>query len=195
MIDEFIKYYGIPNSQLHNLLQKTSDLTFGLKDENKVVCITSIELGEAKYRNSNNKVVKIFDYDRFISSLDANFQRGRKRCDAVVFTQDKSNFIFNELKSKQSFKQATLKGAVQLKSTLDTVLAVPILNRYIKLFKSKKCCFCNSISISPSQLNASQAFGRLSDLLPNGAKLLHNGINKHGFEFWVFSGNQIIILG
>jgi hypothetical protein len=195
MINEFIKYYGIPNSQLKDLLQKTSDLTFGLQDVNKVICISSFESGEAKYRNSSNKEVQIFDYDRFISSLDNNFQQGKKRCDAVVFTQDKSDFIFNELKSKQNFQRAFQKGAVQLKSTLDIVLAVPILNRYIKRFKSKKCCFCNFISSSPSQINATQAFGRLSGLLPSGAKLLHKGINKHGFEFWVFSGNQAIILG
>ncbi|RVU25588.1 hypothetical protein EOJ36_03995 [Sandaracinomonas limnophila] len=195
MIEKFVKYYSLMNHNELDVCQKTNNLNFGLIDVNKEVKISSFEKGEAKYRNEKNSEVLIFDYDRFISKQNNAFQHGKKRCDAIVFTTNKSDFIFNEIKNRHDFASASLKGIKQLNSSLETVLEVPVINRYIKRFRSKKCCFCNFTASSPQNVNATQAFGRLWVLLPQGANLPHQEINAMGFELWEYSGLQTIILG
>lgn len=147
--------------------------------------------GMSKYVNRNAKEVVVIDYDKFLTDLPNSFHTGKERCDLIVFTNsDKSYFILNELKDRVPKTKVRKKAKSQLLSTLTELNAVPQISLFINSFTNKFCCYSNKQPIAPVNINAVNAFNRISNIAPNGIILADVNINALGFTFMELKGNQ-----
>ncbi len=198
--NDFTSFHQLPISTL-NIRQDTILPYFELEDFNTVLTLSDIRnSGTAKYANPNNLNVTIIDYDTFLTSLSHRFVQGKSRCDAIVYTQNKSYFLLNELKNRiivnENAIEEVLSGAIsQMLKTLKLIKTVPLINSFINSFTEKRCCYCNKQSNNPSvMIDASNAFNRLNNLLPDGIEMIHSEINTLGFKLFQYTGLQTIKL-
>lgn len=198
--NNFTSFYQLPISNL-NIRQNTNSSYFELEDVDTVLTLSNIKnSGTAKYSNTNNLEVTIIDYDSFLSKLPQFFQDKKERCDAIVYTQNKSYFSLNELKDREidinkKAKKVLKKAISQMLETLKLIKTVPSIDTFINSFNQKRCCYCNKQSNNPSPLiDAPNAFNRLNNLLPDGIEMEHNEINVLGFRLFQYTGLQIIKL-
>ncbi len=198
--NDFTSFHQLPISTL-NIRQDTILPYFELEDFNTVLMLSDIRnSGTAKYANPNNLNVTIIDYDTFLTSLSHRFVQGKSRCDAIVYTQNKSYFLLNELKNRiivnENAIEEVLSGAIsQMLKTLKLIKTVPSINSFINSFTEKRCCYCNKQSNNPSvMIDAPNAFNRLNNLLPNGIEMIHVEINTLGFKLFQSTGLQTIKL-
>jgi hypothetical protein len=202
--NDFILHYGLSASVSVNVVS-TSDVDFDLKDKDALIC--SSGTGDAKYSNPNRKEVNVINYEHFINSLPASFQRGRETCDLIVYTLDLLYFILNELTNTQLkyIPDFTLtdgtprigkrnKAISQLIETLNDISSVSTVNSFINQHQIKHCCFFNKQSHAPTAINATVSFNRISSINHNGYKMSNPEIELFGFELWEFSGNQTYLL-
>jgi hypothetical protein len=190
---DFVSHYKLTANVTVNVVF-TTDTDFDLIDNAKLVCPSG--QGTAKYNNSSRKEVNVISYDNFITSLPYSFQKGKERCDLIVYTSDSSYFILNELTKTQLqyvFKKKD-KAISQLKQTLKDIFDVPQINRFIKRCTTKHCCFFNKPPTSPTDINAPTAFNRLFSISPNGINTPNPDIEAWGFEFWEFYDDQTYLL-
>jgi hypothetical protein len=201
---DFVSHYELTASVTVNVVS-TTDTDFDLIDDEKLICPSG--QGTAKYNNSSHKEVNVIGYDDFITSLPYSFQKGKERCDLIVYTSDSSYFILNELTKTQPqhVPDFTLANGIprigkrnkaisQLKQTLEDISAVPQINSFIKQCTTKHCCFFNKPPTAPTEINAPTAFNRLFAISPNGIHTPNPDIEKWGFEFWEFCDNQTYLL-
>nr|WP_315199209.1 hypothetical protein [uncultured Flavobacterium sp.] len=198
--NDFTSFYQLPISVL-NIRQDTHLPYFELEDVDTVLTLFSIkDSGTAKYNNPNNLEITIIDYDTFLTSLSHNFKQGKSRCDAIVYTQNKSYFLLNELKNRkivdENAFEDVLSGAIsQMLKTLTLIKSVPSIDNFINSFTQKRCCYCNKQSNNPSpSIDAPHAFNRLNNLVPDGIEMEHNEINTLGFQLFQHTGSQTIKL-
>lgn len=198
--NDFTSFHQLPISIL-NIRKDTILDYFELEDIDTVLTLSSIkDFGTAKYANPNNLEVTIIDYDTFLTSLSHRFKQGKSRCDAIVYTQNKSYFLLNELKNRkivdENAFQEVLSGAIsQMLKTLTLIISVPSIDSFINSFTQKRCCYCNKQSINPSpSIDAPNAFNRLNNLVPDGIEMEHSEINALGFELFQYTGSQTIKL-
>lgn len=190
---DFINQHSLPACTLTNLSQNVNFDKFEINDIARVLTVTQIILnGEAKYENPNNKDIFIHDYDGFLTNTPNYFQNGKKRCDAIVHTDDNSYFLLNELKNRKPKTSVLSHATSQMIATLNELIAVPTINTFISHFRVKKCCYCNSQSTAPATITATSAFNRLSTITSDGLKLTNPVVESLGFELWEYSGNQTI---
>jgi hypothetical protein len=103
---------------------------------------------------------------------------------------------YENYSGKQKGKET--KAANQLLQTLNYLLGVISINKFIQPFQSKKCCFFNKQPYTPQQtvddklINAVSAFNRMDTT--SGVHLKRPEIESLGFEFWSFSGAQRYLL-
>jgi hypothetical protein len=200
----FVSHYGLAKNDTVNVVS-TTDTAFDLIDDKKLVCPSG--QGAAKYNNPSCKEVNVISYDNFITSLPHSFQKEKERCDLIVYTSDSSHFILNELTETQlkyecdrKLADGTIKigkenkAISQLARTLKDISDVPKINSFIKKCTTKHCCFFNKLPTSPKDINATDAFNRLSSISPNGIKISNPDIEAFGFEFWKFRDNQTYLL-
>jgi hypothetical protein len=201
---DFISHYGLTVSVMVNEVS-TNDADFELVDD--ATLVYSSDSGIAKYKNPTRKEVNIVNYESFINSLPKSFEEGRERCDLMVYTSDLSFFLLNELtKTQQQYvsdftqKDGTKrigkrnKAISQLKQTLNDICAVSNIDTFIKLYKTKHCCFFNKPPLPPTEITALTAFNRLPSLTPYGVYTIISEIESYGFEFWEFSTPQAYLL-
>jgi hypothetical protein len=190
---DFVSHYGLAASVVVNVVS-TTDTDFELIDDKKLVCPSG--QGTAKYNNPSRKEVNVINYENFINSLPNRFQNRRERCDLIVYTSDSSHFILNELTETQSQYASKKKDKAisQLKQTLEVISAVPEINSFIKKCTTKHCCFFNKPPTSPKDINATDAFNRLSLISKNGINTPNPDIEAFGFEFWEFCDDQTYLL-
>ncbi|PJJ08164.1 hypothetical protein CLU83_1411 [Flavobacterium sp. 1] len=198
--NDFTSFHQLPISIL-NIRQDTILPYFELEDIDTVLTLSSIkDSGTAKYTNPNNLEVIIIDYDTFLTSLSHRFRQGKSRCDAIVYTQNKSYFLLNELKNRKIVNEnafeEVLSGAIsQMLKTLTLIKSVPSIDTFINPFTQKRCCYCNKQSINPSPIiDAPNAFNRLNNLAPDGIEMEHSEINALGFQLFQYTGAQTIKL-
>jgi hypothetical protein len=198
--NDFTSFHQLPISNL-NIRQNTSLLYFELEDIDTVLTLSSIkDSGTAKYNNPNNLEVVIIDYDTFLTSLSHKFKQGKSRCDAIVYTQNKSYFLLNELKNRKIVNEnafeEVLSGAIsQMLKTLTLIKSVPSIDNFINTFIQKRCCYCNKQSNNPSPtINVADAFNRLNNLVTDGIEMEHSIINALGFQLFQYTGSQTIKL-
>jgi hypothetical protein len=198
--NDFTSFHQLPISVL-NIRQNTNLIYFELEDIDTVLTLSSIkDSGTAKYANPNNLEVTIIDYDTFLTSLSHRFRQGKSRCDAIVYTQNKSYFLLNELKNRkivdENAFEEVLSGAIsQMLKTLTLIKSVPSIDTFINPFIQKRCCYCNKQSNNPSlTIDAPNAFNRLNNLVPDGIEMEHIQINALGFQLFQYTGLQTIKL-
>jgi hypothetical protein len=198
--NDFTSFHQLPISILN--IRKDTNLTyFELEDINTILTLSPIkDSGTAKYSNPNGFEIAIIDYDTFLSKLPQSFQDNKERCDAIVYTQNKSSFFLNELKNRQIEKnkkaKKVLKKAIsQMIETLVLIKSVPSIDNFIKPFTKKRCCYCNKQSKNPSiTIDTPNAFNRLNNLAPDGIEMEHSEINALGFQLFQYTGSQTIKL-
>lgn len=198
--NDFTSFHKLPTSIL-NIRQDTVLPYFELEDIDTIITLSSIkDSGTAKYINANNLEVTIIDYDTFLTSLSHRFRQGKSRCDAIVYTKDKSYFLLNELKNRKivdenALEEVLSKAISQMLKTLLLLKTVPAIESFINPFTQKRCCYCNKQSNNPSPIiNAPNAFNRLNNLTPDGIEMEHSEINALGFQLFQYTGSQTIKL-
>ena len=201
----FISHYGLTASVPVDVVF-TTDADFDLKDD--AVLVYPSGAGIAKYSNPHRKGVNVINYEHFIDSLPITFQKGKEKCDLIVYISDLSYFILNELTNTlpKYIPDFTLtdgtprigkrnKAISQLRQTLKDISNVPDIDCFIKQHSTKHCCFFNTQTHAPVGIIATVAFSRLSSIIPNGYKISNPDIESYGFELWEFSGNQTYLIG
>lgn len=198
--NDFTSFHLLPISIL-NIRQDTNLPYFELEDVNTVLTLSSTkDSGTAKYANLNNLEVTIIDYDTFLTNLSHRFRQGKSRCDAIVYTQNKSFFFLNELKNRKiddenASEEVLSKAISQMIKTLKLIKTVPSIDAFINSFTEKRCCYSNKQSNNPSPIiDAPNAFNRLNNLVPDGIEMEHNEINTLGFQMFQYTGSQTIKL-
>ena len=143
--NDFTSFHQLPISTL-NIRQDTTLPYFELEDLNTVLTLSDIRnSGTAKYANPNNLNVLIIDYDTFLTSLSHRFIQGKSRCDAIVYTQNKSYFLLNELKNRKianenGFEEVLSKAISQMLKTLKLIKTVPSIDAFINSFNNIFFC-------------------------------------------------------
>lgn len=200
--NNLISYYNLPNPTLTNWFIETVERYFEIEDtqSGEIVLHTTRGLGMGKFSNQDALNITIFNYDKFITSInDEPFQQGRGRCDIILDSSNRRYFILGEIKDRVLLKEkqksnVRSKAKKQLLSSLETILNVQEINTYINQKEIKRCCYFNKQSASPAILNATTAFNRLPEAYPDGFKMSKPDIEALGFEFYEYTGEQTMIL-
>ena len=202
---DFISHYGLSIKVTVNV-GATSKVDFDLDDDSQLVYQRG--QGMAKYKNTTKKTVNVINYEAFFKSLPHPFQQNKENCDLIVFASDNTCFFLNELTNTAPgytlpFKNARgqnigkeQKARSQLRQTIEILIKISTISQYINSFTVKRCCFFNKQSYIPisQSINALQAFNRLDSQMPCGFNLPDQHIDALGFDFWVYSGDQVCAL-
>jgi hypothetical protein len=196
--NDFTAHYNLPVATIANIFQQTEERYFEiLDDENREVQISTIpDSGQAIYDNSHNKfLIGVINYDKFFTSLDHAFQRGRKRCDVIVYTiNQNAYFLLNELKESNQQRKSP-----QLKQSLKDLLDVPMIAAFVNSFRIKRCCFFNKKiqsppPVAPPSIRAITAFNQIQTILVNGFQVSNPEIEALGFSYYKYYAEQRCIL-
>lgn len=197
-----ISHYNLSAPATTNWFVQTEETYFEIEDTNagEIVLHTTRGLGMSKFSNRDALDITIFNYDKFITSInDEPFKHCRKRCDILLDSSNQRYFILGEIKDKalltdKKKKNVRSESKKQLLSSLQTILAVAEINAHINQKEIKRCCYFNKQSASPAILNATTAFNRLSEFYPDGFKMSKPDIEALGFEFYEYTGEQTMVL-
>jgi hypothetical protein len=199
--NDFTTHYGLPACTTANLSIATAEPYFEIEDtaSKDILMHTVRNQGMAKFSNPNRLGITIGNYDKFLSSQDASFQRGKKRCDIIVSCNSSRYFILGELKDRiidVTKKQKNVrKGAKkQLQETLNTLVAVPSILTHINSKSHRRCCYFNKQATAPPIISAVSAFNRLPNLYPEGFRMANPDIEAMNFEYWEYIGDQTLTL-
>lgn len=190
--EEFTAHYGLTVSTINNITQHVNFALIEIEDdEDRETQITDYpNSGTAIYQNPNRKEIAVINYDKFITSLDVVFQNGRKRCDLIVYTETNTDyFLLNELKDANP-RIGRRKAKKQLVQSLMDLMAVGSIERFIRKFGVKRCCFFNKRVIYPQFINAGTVFNRVNTIVPQGLQLHNANIEGLGFELFEYTGGQ-----
>lgn len=197
-----VAHYGLPIPNTTNWFINTIEAYFEIEDTSagEIVLHTTRGLGMGKFSNQYALDITIFNYDKFITSINHEpFKNGRKRCDILLDTSDNKYFILGEIKDKilltdRKIKNVRSEAKKQLLSSLQTIFVVPEIVAYINNKITKRCCYFNKQSASPVTLNATTAFNRLPNFYPDGFQMSKPEIEAFGFDFFEYTGEQTMIL-
>lgn len=193
--DRYTAHYGLSRCTVPDLVIQTTEIYFEIEDTatREIAIYTSERKGAARFSNRNKLDVTIANYDKFVSSLSPDFQKGRKRCDIIV-CDEKKNLILGELKDSPNIIRHRKKAKKQLSESLIDLLAVPEFLELSNNRTVKRCCYFNKRANSPGGITATTAFNRLSIIFQDGFKMNYPAIEGHGFEFWEYLGEQTLTL-
>jgi hypothetical protein len=185
--NDFTAHYGLPVCIEPNLVIQTSETYFEIEDTvtREIALHTINGDGMARFSNPNASAITIANYDKFVTSLPNNFQRGKGRCD-IIICDDGRNLILGEIKDSPNIKQHRKKAKKQLYESLTTLMAVPQFLALTSNKTIKRCCYFNKQTSSPALLTATTAFNRLSLIFQDGFQMSHPGIEEKNFEFWEY---------
>jgi len=147
----------------------------------------------AVFSNPSAASIHIANYDKFLTSLPNDFQRGRERCDLII-TDGGRIFILGEMKDSPAIQRHRKKAKKQLLESLDTLLEVPAILSVAGHAEARKCCYFNKWNGAPAFITATNAFNRLSTITSDGLRMDHPEIEARNFEFWEYLGGQILSL-
>jgi len=151
--------------------------------------------GMARFSNPDNLTFSIVMYEKFITNVaDHAFKYGRKRCDIVMSSRSERYFVLGELKNRIHESKVRKCAKEQLISSVQTLLEVSEIKECIDSKAIKRCCYFNKQSKSPSLINATSAFNRLSGIYHDGFKMNFPDLEKLGFEFFEYTGMQTMVL-
>ncbi len=190
--NDYTAHYLQPASAVANIYQETNEHEFELEDDNnrETQIFVAPNSGTAVYTNPNGFLIGVINYDKFVTSLPHQFQRGRKRCDLIVYTTDSSSyFLLNELKDTNPLYDVQ-KSTPQLEQSLTDLMNVPSINIFINTFTTRKCCFFNKRASAPLLLSATSAFNQVNTIALNGFRLPNAIIEALGFTFHKYYGGH-----
>lgn len=197
--NEYTAHYGLPVCNEPNLVIQTNETYFEIEDTEakEIVLHTLVGQGMARFSNPNSIAITIANYDKFVTSLPNDFQRGKDRCDILLVSQ--SQFVLGELKNRNIInpdkrKEIRRKAKEQLFKSLIDLLAVPRIKTLVNSKNVRKCCYFNRQSKAPNILTATTAFNRLSLTFQDGFQMSHLAIESQGFEFWEYLGEHTLTL-
>lgn len=161
LAQEFTAHYQLRRSKVEISNKTTCEEHFDLDDgdENMIVPYAK---GNVSFEHAEQTEVEVINYEKFINSLQGtSFEKGRKRCDFILYEKGGTGdgfFILNEQTStnkstetlsKPIFDKKTKevlfpggkyeKVEVQLYQTLTTLKDVPGVSLFIKKYKRKIC--------------------------------------------------------
>lgn len=193
--NDYTVYYSLPVCIKPNLVIQTSEIYFEIEDtdEKEITIHTNRGIGMARFSNPSALTVTIANYDKFVTSLPNDFQRGRGRCDIIV-CDDGMSFILGEIKNSPNIKHHRKKAKKQLLESLTTLIAVPAIATLANNNAVRKCCYFNKQTNAPTLLSATTAFNRLSIIFQDGFQMSHPAIEAHNFEFWEYLGGHTLAL-
>ncbi len=192
----YTKYYNLPVCNENDLSLFTNAQYFELEDDRSgnVKLYEYENNGTAIYVNQNKRNFAIINYDKFVTSLPANFQNKRKRCDLIIYTDlENRYFLLNELKDA-NIESGRKQAKKQLMQSLFDILEVSEINNFVKGFSIKRCCIFNKRPINNLPIDAPKTFNRLSTIVSNGIKLNNKDFEAKGFELWEFFGGAKFIV-
>lgn len=195
--NDFTAHYGLPVSTITNISLTTNDPYFEIEDDaqKETQLHTTVGSGMAAYSNTPRYAVEIINYDKFITNLPHAFQKGRKRCDLIVYTQTLPQyFLLNELKDRKPKGKVRTKAINQLIDSLTHLMAVSSIVTFIDNYHTKRCCFFNKQAVSPPIIKATSAFNRLNTITTNGLKMSNVTIEAFGFELYEYVGGQVLTM-
>ncbi len=208
---DFPCHYGLHKRNIIVPNETTNEEHFDLTDGGETMLVP-YQTGNISFDHSEQTEIVVVNYEKFLNGLSGTtFERGRKRCDFILYETGgncNSFFLLNEQTSTfgstenlskpivNKDKNVIYPGGkyekveVQLSETLKTLKAVAEINTFIDKYQRKICLM--SYVITPkkekSASDAKQAFTRYrqveaSETGENGAILEQPVINAQGFEF------------
>jgi hypothetical protein len=215
MIKELLKkdFVSLYNKNQENPISENSiNIHYRPFNDNEFELADNKGGGVARYVNPNNWNISTINFEKFIEDLPPRVKNSilSDICDFIVYSDNNQHFLLNELTNtkpqyvlpyknysgKQEGKET--KAANQMLRTLNYLLGVISINKFIQKFHSKRCCFFNKQPYTPNQtvedklINAISAFNRMN--ITFGVYLKRPEIESLGFEFWSFSGTQTYLL-
>jgi hypothetical protein len=191
--NDFTTHYHLPFCAAISLIIETEEAYFEIEDTKKEIILhTERGRGMANFSNPSKMPLTIVNYDKFMTSLDNDFQRGKDRCDIIVNSKGNQYFILAELKDSPNIKNHRKKAKKQLLASLATLVEVEKIKEVITSKTVKKCCYFNKQSKSPQLIEAVKAFNRLATGFTDGFQMSQADIEAFNFEFWEYTGEQTL---
>lgn len=155
--------------------------------------IVEVNAGSVTYKNPKEKTIFVTNYEEFIKSLPKNLQNGKKRCDFLVYQEDKNEFfILNELSQSRNIDAKESDALYQLQNSLETLLNVDAIKEKLNSCEQKLCIFSNKFKRIASPLGMADEFNAALMTMPqNAVNFKYDGINRLGFEY--YRANLIVI--
>jgi hypothetical protein len=193
--ETFKRYYKSESLQILDFVLSTNEGTFAVEDmEGEGVRFLqknhATSNGTAYFKNCQNIKVSIFNFDKFMTALSNEIQRGKKRCDLLIYTALRSHLLFAELKHQNDRRLARRMAKSQMKDTLELFFAFPKMKEGVESYSKRMCCFFYRRSPAPPELEATEkAFNHASEL-SNPLRHDDEEFKNMGFEFWEYRGTE-----
>lgn len=207
---DYPTHYGLHRNTIDVLSETTSDEYFDLTDKKDLGIIVQYKNGNVSFNHANQTEIEVIDYESFLNGFSGtSFERGRKRCDFIMYEKGGSSdsfFVLNEQTSALgstvnlskpilTHKKVVFPGGkyekveVQLVETLRALRAVLSIASFINKYKKKIGLMSYEI-LSPDANTSSaiKAFARYKqtesrETGENGAILKQPDLNAQGFEY------------
>lgn len=209
---DFPYHYGLQKQKIVVPNETTREEHFDLIDNGETMLVP-YKKGNVSFDHSRQTNIEVVNYERFLNGLSGTvFERGRKRCDFILYETGGSSdsfFLLNEqtstLGTTHNLSKPILdknknviypggkyeKVEVQLVQTLKTLKAVASIETFISKYKHKVCLM--SYVIAPQKADdvsdARYAFSvrykeiETRETGESGAELEHPILNAEGFEY------------
>lgn len=142
----------------------TDSKEFDLQDKKENI-IQKSGSGSVTYKNPLQKTICITDYEKYINSLPDSVQRGLKRCDFIVNSNDLQVIILNEIsQSKNEFDKES-HAIHQLSESLTALLNCSSIKKEFDAYSNKMCIFSNRYKEVKSPDGMADSFGLIFNLV------------------------------
>lgn len=140
LLNAFKKHYGVVRSFAVD--ESIFQTDFVLADEKAChACAVKDDVQKcarhevAKFE-CKDKIATVVDYERLIDELAGTKAGEGKKCDKIVYTSDKSQFILNELTCSQGkyIESKRAKAMIQLNQSISKLCAVPEIHQFVRSF-------------------------------------------------------------
>lgn len=210
--NELPLHYGLHRSTINVPSETTNEEYFDLLDGGRNF-VVEYKSGNVSFEHNNKTEIEIINYEAYIGGFSSSkFERGRKRCDFILYEAGGSAdsfIVLNEqtsaIGSTENLDKPILgknkavifpggkyeKVEVQLLKTLETLMNVSTISLFLSKYK-RKICLMSYVINNPQKMagrNAQQSFSGRYRMLEsrvtgdNGAELEHLEINARGFEY------------
>lgn len=200
-------HYGLSRSNISVPYETTSETLFDLTDGVKSSMVVEYGKGNVSFGRESVTLLEVINYEQYLNGFSGTaFERGRKRCDCIMYEKEENKkdfFLLNEqtsclgttdgLSKPISNKNKVLytggkyeKAEVQLSDTLRTLMDVPAIANFIRKYRRKICLM--SYVVKPEMKPAQKAFSRSRQVEAretgeDGALLECKSINDFDFEY------------
>lgn len=209
---DFPCHYGLHKSKIAVPNETTNQEHFDLTDGGDTILVP-YGAGNVSFDHSTQTDIVVINYEKFLNGLSGTaFERGRKRCDFILYETGGAGdafFLLNEqtstLGTTDNLSKPILdknknvvypggkyeKVEVQLSETVQTLKAVAGIDAFINKYRHKICLMSYVItSRKPDDVSrARYAFSARYRLVEthetgeNGAELAQPVLNAEGFEY------------